>query len=109
MRLINTFNTLYKMDEIIENILRINCLSYNKQCGYVKYNLLSLDPLEITHTVFFLRNRNLIIGKGDETFFKFWSEFEDNCYLYATKGSIKLKYVKLSNNKYLISIPSKSA
>ena len=32
MRLIYTFNALYKMDEIIENILRINCLSYNKQC-----------------------------------------------------------------------------
>ena len=43
------------MDEIIENILRINCLSYNKQCEYVKYNLLSLDPLDITHTVFFMK------------------------------------------------------
>ena len=55
MRLIYNFNTLYKMDEIIENILRINCLSYNKQCEYVKYNLLSLDPLDITHTVFFMK------------------------------------------------------
>ena len=55
MRLINTFNTLYKMDEIIENILRINCLSYNKQCEYVKYNLLSLDRLDITHSVFFMK------------------------------------------------------
>ena len=55
MPLINTFNTLYKMDEIIENICRINCLSYNKQCEYVKYNLLSLDRLDITHTVFFMK------------------------------------------------------
>ena len=47
------------MDEIIENILRINCLSYNKQCEYVKYNLLSLDPLDITHTVFFYETETL--------------------------------------------------
>ena len=70
------------MDEIIENILRINCLSYNKQCEYVKNKLLSLDPLDITHAVFFkkllvilqklpkrLEKLNLIIGEGDETFF----------------------------------------
>ena len=47
------------MDEIIENICRINCLSYNKQCEYVKYNLLSLDRLDITHTVFFYETETL--------------------------------------------------
>ena len=41
------------MDEIIDNILKINCLDYNDQYIHLKNKLLSTDPIDITHTVFF--------------------------------------------------------
>ena len=34
--------------------------------------------------------------------------FEVNCYFYDTRGFMRIKYVKLSNNGYLVSIPVKN-
>ena len=41
------------MDEINDNILKINCLDYNEHCLYIANKLLSYNPIDITHTVFF--------------------------------------------------------
>ena len=40
------------MDEIIDNILKTNCLDYKEQCLYIANKLSSTDPIDTTHTVF---------------------------------------------------------
>ena len=37
------------MDEITDNIIKINCLDYNEQCLYMAKKLLSYNPIDITH------------------------------------------------------------
>ena len=44
---------MYKIDDLKEFIVNFNKLSYNKQCDYIKNNLLSLDLYEIQFIMFF--------------------------------------------------------
>lgn len=110
------------MDEICTEILKIGCLNYYRQCEYVKNKLLSNDPIDITHTIFFkklhvileklperLKELDASKGKIDDAFFKFWCDFEDKTYFYDVRRYIQLKYVKLTNNAYLVSIPTKNS
>ena len=41
------------MEEINDNILKINCLDYNEQCLCIGNKLLSYNPIDIAHTIFF--------------------------------------------------------
>ena len=43
----------YKMYDITEYILQIRCLNHNNLKEYLGNKLLSIDPCDITHTVFF--------------------------------------------------------
>ena len=56
----------------------------------------------------YLKELNLKINKSAESFIEFWSDFNDNRYFYDTRGFMRIKYVKLSNNGYLVSIPVKN-
>ena len=56
----------------------------------------------------YLKELNLKINKSPESFREFWSDFNDNRYFYDTRGFMRIKYVKLSNNGYLVSIPVKN-
>ena len=104
------------MDLLYDNILEFKILNYNDQCKYVINKLLSIKSYDITHTVFYktlfiilsklakkLKESNHKIGDKDNCFFNFWSDFED---FLDVRGFIKLDYVKLSNDKYLVRIPT---
>ena len=41
------------MSHIVEYIIEINILNYNKQCKYIKNNLLSLKSCDISCIIFF--------------------------------------------------------
>ena len=41
------------MSHIVEYIIKINNLNYNKQCKYIKNKLLSLKSCDISRTIFF--------------------------------------------------------
>ena len=41
------------MDEIIDDIFKINCLDYKERCLYIANKLLSTNPIDTTHTQFF--------------------------------------------------------
>ena len=50
----NVFSTQYiKMYDISEYILEIRCLNHNNLKEYLENKLLSIDPFDITDTVFF--------------------------------------------------------
>ena len=66
------------MDEIIDNILKINCLDYNEQCLYMANKLLSYNPIDITQTVFFLKL--YVILKKSPQILKEFNDFKDNTY-----------------------------
>ena len=51
---------------------------------------------------------NIKINESEERFVSFWSDFNDNDYFYDTRGYIRIKYTKLSIDKYLVSIPVKN-
>ena len=109
------------MEHISDYIVQINSLNHNNLHDFVKSKLLSINPRDITHTVFFkklyvillnlpcnLKELNLKINKSAESFIEFWSDFNDNRYFYDTRGFMRIKYVKLSNNGYLVSISVKN-
>ena len=109
------------MDDISDYIIQISRLNQNSLYEFLKNKLLSIDPRDITHTVFFkklyvillnlpcyLNELNLKINESDERFINFWSDLNDNRYFYDTRGFMRIKYVKLSNNRYLVSIPVKN-
>ena len=88
---------------------------------YSDNKLLSIDPCDITHTVFFktlyvilhnlpcyFKKLNIKINKSEERFVNFWSDFNDNDYFYDTRGYIRINYIKLSIDKYLVGIPVKN-
>ena len=104
------------MDLLYNNILEFKILNYNDQCKYVINKLLSIKSYNITLTVFYkklfiilsklpkkLKESNHKIGDKDNCFFNFWSDFED---FLDVRGFIKLDYVKSSNDKYLVRIPT---
>ena len=108
------------MDEIIDNILKMNCLDYNDQCIYLKKKLLSTDPIDITHTVFLkklhvtlekspkiLKEFDDKIGAKVEIFFNFSHDLKDKTYFYDIRGYIRLTYSKLTYNDYIIKVPTK--
>ena len=108
------------MDEINDNILKINCLDYNEQCLCIANKLLSYNPIDITLTIFFKKLYVILkrlpeiskkfddkIGEKVEIFFNFWPDFEDNTYFYDNRGYIRLKYVKLTKDDYILRIPTK--
>ena len=109
------------MDDISDYIIQITCLNQDSLYEFLKNNLLSIDPRDIAHTVFFkklygillnlpfyLKELNLKINESDECFINFWSDFNDNRYFCYTRGFMRIKYLKLSNNGYLVSIPVKN-
>ena len=108
------------MDEINDNILKINCLDYNEQCLCIANKLLSYNPIDITRTIFFKKLYVILkrlleiskkfddkIGEKVEIFSNFWPDFEDNTYFYDNRGYIRLKYVKLTKDDYILWIPTK--
>ena len=110
------------MDEIIDNILKTNCLDYKEQCLYIANKLSSTDPIDTTHTVFFkkiygilkrlpqiLKERDDKIGTKTEIFFSFWHDFESKTYFYDIRSYIRLNYTKLTLNDYIIKVPTKFA
>ena len=109
------------MDDISDYIIQISRLNQNSLYKLLRNKLLPIDPRDITHTIFFkklyvillnlpwyLKELNLKINESDERFINFWSDFNDNHYFYNTGGFMRIKYVKLSNNGYLVSIPVKN-
>ena len=109
------------MYDISEYILEIRCLNHNNLKEYLENKLLSIDPFDITYTVFFkklyvllqnlqeyLNELDLKINKNKDHFVNFWTDFLDNKYFYDTKGYIRINCLKLSNNGYLVSIPIKN-
>ena len=109
------------MYDISEYILEIRCLNHNNLKEYLENKLLSIDPFDITHTVFFkklyvllqnlpeyLNKLDLKINENKDHFVNFWTDFLDNKYFYDTKGYIRINCLKLSNNGYLVSIPIKN-
>ena len=109
------------MDDISDYIIQITCLNQDSLYEFLKNKLLSIDPRDITHTVFFkklyvillnlpfyLKELNLKKSESDERFINFWSDFNDNRCFYDTRGFMRIKYIKLSNNGYLVSIPVKN-
>ena len=109
------------MDDISDYIIQITCLNQDSLYEFLKNKLLSTDPRDITHTVFFkklyvillnlpfyLKELNLKKSESDERFINFWSDFNDNRCFYDTRGFMRIKYIKLSNNGYLVSIPVKN-
>ena len=96
------------MEHISDYIVQINSLNHNNLHDFLKSKLLSINPRDITHTVFFkklyvilinlpcyLKELNLKINKSAESFIEFWSDFNDNRYFYDTRGFMRIKYVKL--------------
>ena len=109
------------MYDISEYILEIRCLNHNNLKEYLENKLLSIDPFDITYTVFFkklyvllqnlqeyLNELDLKINKNKDHFVNFWTDFLDNKYFYDTTGYIRINCLKLSNNGYLVSIPIKN-
>ena len=109
------------MYDISEYILGIRCLNHNNLKEYLENKLLSIDPFDITYTVFFkklyvllqnlpeyLNKLDLKINKNKDHFVNFWTDFLDNKYFYDTTGYIRINCLKLSNNGYLVSIPIKN-
>ena len=109
------------MEHISDYIVQINSLNHNNLHDFLKSKLLSINSRDITHTVFFktlsvillnlpcyLKELNLKINKSAQSFVELWSDFNDNRYFYDTRGFMRIKYVKLSNKGYLLSIPVKN-
>ena len=103
----------------VNDILKIQCLDYKEQCIYVANKLLSYNLIDITHTIFFkelyvllkrlpefLKEFDDKIGTNVDIIFNLWSNFEDKTYFYENKGYIRLKYVRLTKDSYMIKIPT---
>ena len=101
-------------------IINIRTLNHNKLKKYLENKLLSIDPLDIIHTIFFkklyvlllnlpdyLKELDLDINESKEDFVNFWTDFfgNDNTYFYEARGFVRINSIKLTNNNYLISIP----
>ena len=104
------------MNKIAEYIVQINNLNYNKQCKYVKSNLLSIDFCDITHIMFFKKVQVILkklpiyskeidieINQEGNQLFNFFHELDDRSYLKDSEkiwDFIKVNYIKLSDNIY---------
>ena len=55
----------------------------------------------------FLKELDDKIGTNADIIFNIWSNFEDKIYFYENKGYIRLKYVRLTKDSYMIKIPTK--
>ena len=55
----------------------------------------------------FLKEFDDKIGTNADIIFNIWSNFEDKIYFYENKGYIRLKYVSLTKDSYMIKIPTK--
>ena len=55
----------------------------------------------------FLKELDDKIGTNVDIIFNIWSNFEDKIYFYENKGYIRLKYVRLTKDSYMIKIPTK--
>ena len=105
------------MNEIIECIVQINCLNYNKQCKYVKKKVSWrrwYKPCYKLHVIFYkiasyLAKLDNNIGDKDICLFNFWDELYDNKYFDDKIALIQIKYIKLTNNIYQIRVPVKNS
>ena len=55
----------------------------------------------------FLKELDDKIGTNVDIIFNIWSNFEDKIYFYENTGYIRLKYVRLTKDSYMIKIPTK--
>ena len=91
------------MGDISDYIIQIIGLKQDSLHEFLKNKLLSIDPHDITHTVFFqklyvillnlpcyLEELNLKIRESDERFIDFGSDFNDNRYFYDTRGFMRI-------------------
>ena len=91
------------MDDISDYIIQIIGLKQDSLHEFLKNKLLSIDPHDITRTVFFqklyvillnltcyLEELNLKIRESDERFIDFGSDFNDNRYFYDTRGFMRI-------------------
>ena len=89
------------MDKISDYIIQIICLNHDSLNKFLKNQLLSIDPHDITHTVFskklyvillnlpcYLKELNLKMNESDKRFINFWSDFNDNRYFHDTLESL---------------------
>ena len=108
------------MSQITEYIIQINSLNYNKQWGYVKNKLLSLDTSDISRIIFFkelhvilhnlpyhLAELDIKIDEKGQRWFTFWDELHYDSCIHDNNGVIRLKYIKLTSNIYQIRVPCK--
>ena len=109
------------MSQITEYIIQINSLNYNKQCRYVKNELLSLDTSDISRIIFFkklhvilhnlpyyLEELDIKIDEKGQRWFTFWDELHYDSYIHDNNGVIRLKCIKLTSNIYQIRVPVKN-
>ena len=54
-----------------------------------------------------LKEFNGKIGKNADIFINLWSDLEDKTCFYDNTGYIKLKYVKLTKDNYIVKLPTK--
>ena len=71
---------------------------------YYIFKKLHVIPHKIPNYLSQLDNK---IGDKDFFLFNFWDELQDNTYFDDIKKDIQIKYVKLTDNTYQISIPVK--
>ena len=107
------------MSHIVEYIIKINSLNYNKQYKYIKNKLLSLKSCDISPTIFFKKLQVILyrlpgylvefkdeIDEKKYRWYKFWDELHGNSYFDDNdRGIMGLETIKLTNNIYQISIP----
>ena len=87
-----------------------------------KKEVTSHDEDDITHVIFFKKLHVIFykiasylakldnnIGDKDICLFNFWDELYDNKYFDDNKAFIQIKYIKLTNNIYQISVPVKNS
>ena len=106
------------MKKITEYIVQINSLNCDKQCNYVKNKLLSIEICNITDIMFFkkiqvileklpiyLKEMDIEINQEGNHLFNFFHWLDDrSCFIddKAIRGFIKVTYIKLSDNMYVI-------
>ena len=108
------------MNKITEYIVQINSFNYDKQCKYLKNKLLSIDICNITDITFFekvqvilkklpiyLKEIDIEIKQEGNHLFNFFHGLDDRGYFKDSvkiRGFIKVIYIKLSDNIYLIDV-----
>ena len=102
-------STIYKMYDISQYIIEIGCLNHNSLIEYIKNKLLSIDPFDIPHTIFFkklhallqnltsyLKKVDLKINENKDHFVNTGTDFLGNKFFDDTGGYIRTNCSKLT-------------